>query len=111
VNIYFSPQEDTVPDDADTDEEVDGGAGEGEENIEGEADDSAEEVEGAADDEVDASAEGTPAAAAELPSTGSGDNNGAAPANLPMLLLAAVAALGVIATGGVVLSRRMLNED
>jgi hypothetical protein len=87
VAIYFSPQQDTVDDEA---------AAEG------------EEAAAAEGDEVEASAEGTPveAAASELPATGSGSNGGGV-ANLPMLLLGAVAAFGVLASGLILGIRRV----
>jgi hypothetical protein len=82
VAIYFSPQQDTVDDEA---------AAEGEAPVEG-------------------SAEGTPVSetegAAELPSTGSG-NEDAGVANAPMMLLAAVAAFGILASGLVLGIRRI----
>ena len=84
VIVELTAQEDTVPDDADTDEEV------------------PVDEEAAADDEA---VDGAASPVAELPSTGTGPDSGNAMIATPTVLLGGIAALAVLIMGGFVVTR------
>ena len=85
VTVELTAQQDTVPDDADTDEEAADDAG--------------------TDEEVAATADATPSGSAELPSTGANPDGGST-SSTPLMLLGAFAALAVLVSGGFLLTRR-----
>jgi hypothetical protein len=84
VTVELTAQEDTVPDEADTDEEA------------------------AADEPVEGAADATPSA--ELPSTGTNPDNGST-TSTPFMLLGAFAALAVLVSGGFFITRRASNQN
>ena len=90
VWLYFTPQQDSVPDDQDTDEEV---AGEVDPGVE------------AADD--DENVEGTPAT--QLPSTGSGASIDSA--NISAIALGAFAAIAMAIVGIALANRRLSRRS